>query len=229
MKGREMQNSIGLVSVEKSFGELSVLRGLSYTFQPGVSYALVGASGSGKSTILHVLAGFERVTRGKVLWGSHELEGLSRQAREAFIRKMFGFVFQFHYLINELTVVENTMLSAVIAGQSFDENKKRALALLEAVGLADKADVLPPYLSGGQQQRAAIARALFSRPQFLLADEPTGNLDHATAQFVIDVCLKQQKEAGMGMLVATHDPAIFNRFEVILEVRDGLLVERKKT
>jgi lipoprotein-releasing system ATP-binding protein len=128
------------------------------------------------------------------------------------------------YLIKELTVLENVMSKGLIAGVDADACKQEALALLEQVGLSDKVHEHPPILSGGQQQRVALARALFGKPAFLLADEPTGNLDAKNGQAIIDLLLACKDAWGMGIIVSTHDPAVAQRMEVQLEMRDGLLL-----
>ena len=196
--------------------ERLVFSGLNYRFSPGVSYAVVGASGSGKSTLLHILAGFESVDAGDVVWGEKSVRSLMRTEKDVWASKHIGFAFQYHYLIAELTVLSNITLSATLAGSvgAADE----IAAMVRFVGLQGCEQQYPHQLSGGQQQRAALARALIRRPMFLIADEPTGNLDADTARIVIDLCLRYQKEYGMGLVIATHDPAVYSRMDYILQL-----------
>ena len=221
---------LSLQNIEKSFlgghKELVVLHNVSQQFEAGTSYALIGASGSGKTTLLHILAGFEPTCQGTIEWGGTTLAKMSDEKKEAFMAKYLGFIFQFHYLINELTVLENVLVGSIIRGEASERARTRALALLERVGLTEKMDAHPQTLSGGQQQRVAVVRALLGQPAFLLADEPTGNLDHATGQEIIDLCQEYQREEGMGMVIATHDPQVYNRMDVVLRVQDGGLIQQ---
>jgi ABC-type lipoprotein export system ATPase subunit len=196
--------------------ERAVFSGLNYRFLPGVSYAVVGASGSGKSTLLHILAGFESVDAGDVMWGEKLVRAMTRPERDAWASKHIGFAFQFHYLIAELTVYQNIALSAALAGIS--ENAEQVRAMIEFVGMQGFEQQYPHQLSGGQQQRAALARALIRKPLFLIADEPTGNLDTQTARMIIDVCIRYQKEYGMGLIIATHDQAVYSRMDTVVQL-----------
>lgn len=205
-------------------GSLDVLRGISYTFNSGHTYAITGASGAGKSTLLHILAGLTEPTEGTLYLNEQNMALFSQPQRDHFLNHTVGLLFQMPYLIKELTVLENVMSKGLIAGLDAQACKQEALALLEQVGLSDKVHEHPPVLSGGQQQRVALARALFGKPAFLLADEPTGNLDSKSGQAVIDLILACKDAWGMGIIVSTHDPAVAERMEVQLEMRDGLLV-----
>lgn len=205
-------------------GSIDVLRGISYSFKSDHTYAVTGASGTGKSTLLHVLAGLAEPTQGTLYVNEQNVALFSREQRDHFLNRTVGLLFQMPYLIKELTVLENVMSKGLIAGVDIHACKQEALALLEQVGLADKVHEHPPVLSGGQQQRVALARALFGKPAFLLADEPTGNLDVKNGQLIIDLLLACKDAWGMGIIVSTHDPAVAQRMEVQLEMRDGLLV-----
>lgn len=204
-------------------GSLDVLNGISYTFQSGHTYAVTGASGTGKSTFLHVLAGLTPPTEGSLYVNEQNVALFSQPERERFLNHTVGLLFQMPYLIKELTVLENVMSKGLIAGTDAAACKEEALALLDKVGLTDKAHEHPPVLSGGQQQRVALARALFGKPAFLLADEPTGNLDSKNGQIMIDLLLACQQSWGMGILVSTHDHQVARRMEIQLEMSDGLL------
>lgn len=194
-----------------------VLSRFSHTFTPGVSYAIVGASGSGKSTLLHILAGFDRATEGTVLWGAVAVDTLTPSQQEAWAAKHIGFVFQYHYLIPELSVYENIILSASLAHRSVTH--AGVMDLIEMVGLTGHEGQYPHQLSGGQQQRAALARALIRRPTFLIADEPTGSLDAETAKSIIELCVRYQQEQGMGLIIATHDPVVYEKMDVIVRLK----------
>jgi ABC-type lipoprotein export system ATPase subunit len=182
----------------------------------GDRIAITGSSGSGKSTLLHLLAGLETPTSGEVSWPEF---GATPTARSRDI----GVVFQGPSLLPALDVLENTMLAAVLTGTDEATAAARAVEALEVVGIAGLADQLPETLSGGQAQRAAVARALTLRPRLLLADEPTGQLDHRTGQHVIDVLLDAADETGAALVVTTHDPAIGARLKDQWEMRDGRL------
>lgn len=205
---------------------MTVLNEVSYQFQAGRSYAIVGASGSGKSTLLHLLAGFEPPTSGQVLWDDHDVTGLSGHDRDAFVARHFGFVFQFHYLLKELTIFQNIEVAGLIQGMPDAMRTESVKQLLAKVGLENLEHRYPHQLSGGQQQRVAVARALMGTPQFLLADEPTGNLDEENEQQVVDLCLSYQKDHNMGMIIATHNPAVYEQMDVVLELHNGTLQER---
>lgn len=200
-----------------------VFEGLSYTFIPGVSYAVTGASGSGKSTILHILAGFEFADAGQVAWGGKNVAHFSEEERESWVSRHIGFAFQYHYLIPELSVYDNVYLSALLTERSIEA--KEIKELLGALGLQEHADHHPHQLSGGQQQRAALARALIRRPTYLIADEPTGSLDARTGGEIIDFCLSYQKNHGMGLIIATHDKLVYSKVDIVLRIEEGVLRE----
>ena len=204
-------------------GYLDVLSGISYTFKSGHSYAITGASGTGKSTFLHLLAGLAEPSTGALYLDEQNIALFSQNEREHFLNHTIGLLFQMPYLIKELTVLENVMSKGLIAGADEHVCKREAVELLEQVGLIDKLHEYPPVLSGGQQQRAALARALFGKPAFLLADEPTGNLDSKNGQVIIDLLLACKDAWGMGIIVSTHDRAVAERMEIQLEMHDGLL------
>ncbi len=201
---------------------MRVLKGITHSFDTGISYSITGVSGSGKSTLMHLLAGIDLPTSGAVLYNGVNVQKLSITEKKHFLNKTVGLVFQDPYLIKELSVVENVMLKALIAHEPYGPAHKHALELLAATGLSDKADHHPLSLSGGQQQRIAVLRALFNRPQFLLADEPTGNLDSENARLVIDLLIKE-KELGMGLIVSSHDSRVAQRMDVQLRLADGIL------
>lgn len=204
--------------------ELWVLRDITYPFAQGTSYALMGASGSGKSTFMHILAGLDTTTAGFVSFDKHDIALLTTNQRTYFLNKQIGLLFQNPYLIYELTVLENAMIKGLIAGMNHQEAAKRAQELLSLVGIADKVNNFPPQLSGGQQQRLALARALFNNPAFLLADEPTGNLDAHTAAEIIALLQRIQQETGMGIIISTHDERVARSMDKRLHIKDNQLI-----
>ena len=219
-----------LDTVSKSFdtqtGKLSVLKGVSSSFEQGKSYAITGASGTGKSTLLHILAGLTEPNEGAVYVDECNISLFDQAERERFLNRTMGLLFQVPYLIKELTVLENVMMKGLITGQTAQECTQEALSLLEIMGLQDKASERPPVLSGGQQQRVALARALFGKPAFLLADEPTGDLDPHTGQAIIDLLLQCQATWGMGIIVSTHDVYVAQSMQEIYELKGGVLEEK---
>ncbi|MGA9530456.1 MAG: ATP-binding cassette domain-containing protein [Candidatus Babeliales bacterium] len=202
-----------------------VLRDISFNLMQGETCALVGASGVGKSTLLHVLAGVEQSDKGTVsICSVGALSDAVEGPEQCLLRKRLGILFQSPFLVKELTVLENVMIKGLIAGKSRKESAPEALDLLHQVGISDKADVLPSYLSGGQQQRVALARALFGRPVFLLLDEPTGDLDDETSTLVIDFVMKCSREWNMGVFMNTHDKKVMQRMKHIFELKERRLV-----
>jgi lipoprotein-releasing system ATP-binding protein len=205
-------------------GDLAVLRGADLSVRAGEIVALVAPSGAGKSTLLHVAGLLDRPDGGTVLIEGRDVGGLPDSARTAIRRDSIGFVYQFHHLLPEFTARENVELPLMIAGRPRREARERARALLTSFGLGARLDHLPGKLSGGEQQRVAIARALANQPQLLLADEPTGNLDVATADAVFAELLAVVRGHGVGALIATHNPDLAARMDRTVTLRDGRLV-----
>jgi lipoprotein-releasing system ATP-binding protein len=204
---------------------LQVLRGATLSLRPGELVALVGPSGAGKSTLLHVAGLLEHADGGEVTIDGRPCAGMSDADRTAVRRKDIGFVYQFHHLMPEFNALENVMIPQMLAGNSRRDARDRARSLLQLVGLTDRATHRPARLSGGEQQRVAIARALANRPLVLLADEPTGNLDHKTADEVFALFTEFVREGNLAALVATHNMEIANRMDRILRLEDGILRE----
>jgi len=202
---------------------LNILQGITAIFKQGSSYAIIGSSGSGKSTLMHLLAGLDKPTVGSVFFNDTDITQLNPAKKDIFLQQSIGLVFQLPYLIKELSVLENIMVRGLIMRLDTEECNARALELLDAVGIADKALSNPLSLSGGQQQRVALARALFSKPAFLIADEPTGSLDAYTAQGIVQLVLKCQKEWGMGVIVSTHDAFVAQSMETVYQLNNGTL------
>ncbi len=203
-----------------------ILRGITCSFDQNKTYAITGASGTGKSTLIHLLAGLDAPTAGSVLFNNRNLTEMNTVEHERFLQKEVGLLFQLPYLIKELSVIENVMLPARIAGATETDAREAALDLLERVGLFNKKEALPATLSGGQQARGALARALINRPSFLLADEPTGNLDEKTGKEITQLLITLQKEWNIGLIISTHDSYVADVMEITYRLHDGLIEAR---
>jgi lipoprotein-releasing system ATP-binding protein len=203
---------------------LRVLRGADLMLRAGEIVALVAPSGTGKSTLLHLAGLLEKPDGGQVFVLGREAGSLSDAQRTEMRRDSIGFVYQFHHLLGEFTALENIVLPQMIAGRPRKQAERRAMALLEAFGLAPRARHLPGRLSGGEQQRVAIARALANAPKVLLADEPTGNLDVGTAAVVFDELLDSVRNHGAAALIATHNPDLAARMDRTVTLREGKVV-----
>lgn len=199
---------------------LQIFDNVNYNFESNRSYALMGPSGVGKSTFLAMLAGIDPVSSGMIQLDDQKISNQAFAKRIKLLEHNIGIVFQQPCLIGELTVLENVMLKSIIQETVSKEGKKHGLRLLKEVGLEDKALTFPHNLSGGQQQKVAILRSVFHIPQFLLADEPTGNLDQQSAQQVISLLLSYQKKYAMGLIVSTHDISIARQCDVILKIEN---------
>jgi lipoprotein-releasing system ATP-binding protein len=203
--------------------EITVLKDINAIFVQKKSYAITGISGSGKSTFMHILAGLDYPTAGAVVFNDTSLQTLSAAQREQFLNKSIGLVFQSAYLIKELSVTENIIIPGLISGLTRNECEKKAIDLLKKIDLLDKKDSKIGELSGGQQQRVAIARALFNEPAFLIADEPTSNLDLATGKNIIDLLLLCHKELNMGIIISSHDEYVTEKMDAIYQLSNGNL------
>jgi lipoprotein-releasing system ATP-binding protein len=203
--------------------ELRILQGVELRVKPGEVVAIVGASGVGKSTLLHLLGALDRPTEGTVLVGGKPLSGMDDENRAAIRNRHIGFVFQFHHLLRDFTALENVAFPRKIAGHSATEAEEEAQALLESVGLADRLDHLTTQLSGGEQQRVAVARALANDPLVLLADEPSGNLDASTSRDLHELLFRLREEKGTSMVLVTHNLDLAGQSDRILELRNGVL------
>ncbi len=204
------------------------LRGVDVSVDEGEFVAVTGPSGCGKSTLLNLLGGLDRPTAGEILLGGRRVDGLS-EARWAHVRRdELGFVFQFFNLIGNLSVADNVELPGLLAGLSAREARTRRGELLESLGIAEHAEQSPTRLSGGQQQRVAIARALINRPRVLLADEPTGALDSASAREVMAVLREAHDERGQTIVLVTHDARVAARADRVLAMRDGAVAHETR-
>ena len=218
--------------VKKSFQHmgrtLDVLQGIDLNIYEREILCIVGPSGAGKSTLLHCIGTLDLPTSGRIRLAGEELTTLGPSRLAAVRNKTIGFVFQFHHLLPEFDALENVMMPGLIQGRNRREVQKRAMALLEEVGLAHRGTHRPGELSGGEQQRVAIARALLLDPKIVLADEPTGNLDTATSDAVHDLFFQINKDHGTTIVVVTHNPAFAQRMPRVVHMRDGKVVRDER-
>ena len=204
---------------------IEVLKELDLEIKAGERISIVGQSGSGKSTFLQVIGTLDRPSEGQIRYNGADVFSRPAHESDALRNREIGFVFQFHHLLNDHTALRNVMLPALIAGVDYRKAEADAEMLLRRVGLKDRLTHRPGKLSGGEQQRVAIARAMVRRPSLLLADEPTGNLDSATAESVLEMMLELNEEIGCTLVVVTHSPALADRLERKLQLVDGQFVE----
>jgi lipoprotein-releasing system ATP-binding protein len=212
-------------SYRTSTTTVPVLRGVDLALARGEMVAIVGASGVGKSTLLHVLGGLDSIDGGTIRIGEIDIGQLTDGALVSFRNQHVGFVFQFHHLLPEFTALENAEMPMRIARKPAEERRERAVQLLQRVGLGDRLEHRPGMLSGGEQQRVAIARALVMSPTVLLADEPTGDLDETTAQTLHELLREMHRERGLTSIIATHNPRLAAACDRVLRLEDGKLRE----
>lgn len=214
--------------IEKSFGNLKVLKGIDFNAEKSEVVSIMGASGAGKSTLLQILGTLSTPDKGTLLIDGTDVTTLSRKEISTFRNRKIGFVFQFHHLLPEFTSLENVMIPALINGASESDAKKRAAELLDTLGLAERATHKPSELSGGEQQRVAIARALMNKPAVLFADEPSGNLDSVTKAELHQLFFRLRDELGQTIVIVTHDPDLAKMCDRSLFMRDGVFINAQR-
>lgn len=224
---------IKTTDITKVYDQASIpvqaLNGVNIAIAQGEFTAIVGPSGSGKTTLLNIIGGLDHPTAGKIIIGGQDISAMRENKLIDFRLYHIGFVFQSYNLIPVLTAAENVEFVMLLQGRTKEERAKRVKELLHAVGLEDKIDKRPTELSGGQQQRVAVARALASKPKFILADEPTANLDSKSAENLLDIMLRLNKEEHITFIFSTHDQKVINRARRVITLEDGVVVsdERK--
>ncbi|MEM7735021.1 MAG: ABC transporter ATP-binding protein [Deinococcota bacterium] len=205
---------------ETAGSELEVLRGVTLELAPAQVIAILGPSGSGKSTLLHLLGGLDRPTSGEIFWADHNLTNLNQSQLAKLRSEVMGLIFQSHYLLEDLSVLENVSLPGRIKGKL---DTARAKDLLAQVGLSERVNAFPKTLSGGERQRVAVARALYSRPQIILADEPTGSLDRHNAKAVYQLLVDLARREGSAVVMVTHDEGLVHDIDQRYHLSEGLL------
>jgi lipoprotein-releasing system ATP-binding protein len=214
--------------VRKTYTEAAldteVLKGVDLSINAGELVAIIGSSGSGKSTLLHILGALDEPSAGEVIFNTTNLTSLSANKQAKLRNKHIGFVYQFHHLLADFSAVENVAMPLLIGGVSKSQSRENAVELLTKVGLSHRLEHRPSELSGGERQRVAIARALVNKPDLVLADEPTGNLDHQTALDIYELMRELNRESGTAFLVVTHDTELAEKLDKQLQMKDGELM-----
>ena len=216
---------IQLHDIRKSFGSLQVLKGIDLTINQGEIVSIVGPSGAGKTTLLQIIGTLDRADSGRVLFDGVDVSVYNEKQLSAFRNRHIGFVFQFHQLLPEFSAVENVMMPALIAGASMADARRRAMEMLDFLGLTDRASHKPSELSGGEKQRVAVARALVNRPQVILADEPSGSLDTQNKAELHQLFFDLRREMGQTFIIVTHDEELAATTDRTIRLRDGLIVD----
>lgn len=216
---------IDIKDVTKSFGNLKVLKGITLHIDKGEVVSIVGPSGAGKTTLLQIIGTLDKADSGEICIDGKEISSMSKKRLSDFRNTHIGFVFQFHQLLPEFTALENIMIPAYIAGQSRSEAKKRAMELLQFMGLTDRASHKPNELSGGEKQRVAVARALVNNPAVILADEPSGSLDSKNKAELHQLFFDLRDKFGQTFVIVTHDEELASITDRTIHLRDGVIIE----
>ncbi|MBJ2194555.1 MAG: ABC transporter ATP-binding protein [Muribaculaceae bacterium] len=214
---------ISLSDIRKSFDRLEVLRGVSLDVEAGEVMSIVGPSGAGKTTLLHIMGTLDRPDSGKVSYDGRDLSGLSSNELARFRNSSVGFVFQFHQLLPEFSMIENVAMPALIGGMRRKEAFARASELIDYLGLAERAAHRPSQLSGGERQRAAVARALVNRPSVVLADEPSGSLDSHNRKELHRLFFELRRDMGQTFVIVTHDEGLAADCDRVVHMTDGII------
>jgi lipoprotein-releasing system ATP-binding protein len=216
-------------NIRKTFHDGSidteVLKGVGFAIEKGELVSIIGTSGSGKSTLLHILGALDDASKGSVSFLGRDLLTLSSNQQAKLRNKHLGFVYQFHHLLSDFSALENVAMPLLIGGQTIANAKQEAQLMLDRVGLSHRVRHRPAELSGGERQRVAIARALVNKPDLVLADEPTGNLDHNTALSIYELMRTLNREYGTAFLVVTHDNELASKMDRKMHMQDGLLID----
>jgi lipoprotein-releasing system ATP-binding protein len=211
-------------NIHKSYGKLKVLRGIGLEIKKGEIISIVGASGAGKSTLLHILGTIDQADEGNIIINDIEVNSLNDKKLSEFRNRNIGFVFQFHHLLPEFTALENICIPSFIHGRSRKESEEKATKLLNFLGLSDRKDHKPSQLSGGEQQRVAVARALINDPGVILADEPSGNLDSASAKDLHKLFFSLRDEFRQTFVIVTHNEEFAGMADRRLTIKDGMII-----
>lgn len=212
------------VSIHKSYGNLQILKGVDLEVQQGEIVAIVGASGAGKSSLLNIMGTLDKPDSGQIIFNDTDISKLNSKQLSNFRNLKIGFIFQFHHLLAEFDAIENVCIPAFIAGVSKADAEKRAIELLEMLGLGERIHHKPNQLSGGEQQRVAVARALVNKPAIIFADEPSGNLDSTNARELHELFLKLRKDYNQTFVIVTHNEELSDLSDRKVTMKDGLII-----
>lgn len=215
--------TIKLENITKKFGNYLVLDDINFEFKKGNAYALKGVSGTGKSTLINILSGIEFPTLGTVYYDKHNINTIKTDIKRKILQESIGLIFQYPYLIKELTVLENVIIKSLILNNKKENIKDYAIELIEKVGIIDKINKYPNELSGGEQQRVSLARAIFTKPDFLIADEPTAHLDEKNKILVLNLLIELQQVHNMGLIITSHDEMITKKLPINIELHEKRL------